>query len=160
MRTLFLDLDGVFANFTKAFREHTGLEHYENPKKSWALLEKVDNLFLHLEPLPYAKELFDEIKSRSVYEIKFLTALPILNKKLKTAPQDKVDWVREHLCPVTPVICSNGWSDKKRFCTPGDILVDDMERNILDWKTAGGVGILHTDHTNTISILSGYSILQ
>lgn len=160
MRTLFLDLDGVFANFTKAFREHTGLEHYDNPKKSWGILEKVDNLFLHLEPFPYAKDMFEEIKNRSVYDIKFLTALPRLSKKLKTAPQDKVNWIREYLCLETPVICSNGWSDKKRYCSPGDILVDDMERNIVDWKTAGGVGILHTDPANTISLLSGYNILR
>ena len=39
------------------------------------------------------------------------------------------------------------------FAGPERILIDDMEQTINEWNKAGGVGILHTSATNTISQL-------
>ena len=39
------------------------------------------------------------------------------------------------------------------YIQSNDILVDDQERNIKDWESQGGIGILHTDFDSTISKL-------
>ena len=144
MRFINLDLDGVFADFDKRFSEIVGFAYHENPKAAWAKLEKIENLFLSLKPLPGALEFFEEINERATRPIRILTALPLLTDKLITAPRDKRAWVAKHLCPSIQVICTDGWGDKKSYCMPGDILVDDSARNIKDWQSVGGIGIHHS----------------
>ena len=125
-KTIFLDLDGVFANFEKRFKEIVGFEYKENPTLAWSILDKEENLFLGLEPIDNAKNFFDVIYAKSIYEVKILTALPLLTNRLITSPSDKRNWVAKYLNPEIQVICSDGWRDKKNFCKSGDILVDDM----------------------------------
>jgi hypothetical protein len=44
-------------------------------------------------------------------------------------------------------------AQKMLFANEGKILIDDMEQTIREWKNAGGVGILHTSASDTISQL-------
>lgn len=153
MKFINLDLDGVFADFDKRFSEIVGFAYHENPKAAWAKLEKIENLFLSLKPLPGALEFFEEINERATRPIRILTALPLLTDKLITAPSDKRAWVARHLCPNIQVICSDGWGDKKNYCNSGDVLVDDMARNIEDWIGVGGRGIHHRTQERTLEEL-------
>lgn len=41
---------------------------------------------------------------------------------------------------------------------PGDILIDDMEKNITRWVEAGGVGILHVNAADTIEQLKALGL--
>ena len=141
-KIIFLDLDGVFADFKKRFREIVHFDYDTDPEGAWRRLDQVDNLFLTLDPFPYAKEMFDEIQSYGI-ETKVLTALPWLTGKLKTAAADKEAWVRQHLSPTIEVICTEGWKGKRQYAPQHNILIDDMRRNIDDWRDAGGVGIHH-----------------
>lgn len=149
MRTIYLDLDGVFANFNKGIAEvgaKRGLTSYED---TWKVLDQEDHFFLKLEPLPGAIDMFNLIYS-SFPNVKMLTALPIITGNFVTAAEDKTKWVHSYLSPTIEVICSNGWADKKNYCKPDDVLIDDMQRNIDDWNKAGGYGITHTSNANTL----------
>lgn len=141
---LYLDLDGVFADFEGACKK-LGLDYSSDPKLAWATLDTVPHLFRDLEPLPYALSFFDSIMgmSYSKVDIKILTALPMITNKLYSAAKDKREWVHHWLHPDLEVICTNGWREKKNYCQPWDILIDDKIENIEDWKSVGGVGILH-----------------
>lgn len=150
MQILNLDLDGVFANFDAKFSEIVGFDYHVDPKKAWSMLDQVDNLFLQLKPIPGAIEFFEEISDRAVYPMRILTALPLLTNKLITAANDKRTWVARHLCPNIQVICSDGWDTKKDFCSYGDVLVDDMARNIESWTSVGGIGIHHQVQEETL----------
>lgn len=161
---LYLDLDGVFANFNEAIsfaRSNLSLEHHDDPSKLWSVLQNVDNLFLNLKPIPQSIEAFNEVSNRSKYPVKILTALPMLKEKLITAPSDKRLWVSTHLSSNIEVICVSNWRKKRKYCiAPSDVLVDDMERNIKDWKSAGGIGVHHTDWNISLSKLKELDIIS
>ena len=44
-------------------------------------------------------------------------------------------------------------SQKKDFAKGGNLLIDDYEKNIKEWESAGGQGILHTNTNKTIQEL-------
>ncbi len=151
---VYLDLDGVFADFKSYFNQKIGFEYESNPGKAWDILSKEEHLFLNLKPLPGAIEMFDTI-TRHFNNVKILTALPRLKGNLNTAAADKTAWVHKHLTKHIEVICTDSWRGKKQYAKPGDVLIDDMERNINDWRGAGGIGILHKNPNNTRFHLAG-----
>jgi len=139
-----LDLDGVFADMDEVVNRLINGSYSSNPSLFWNLVDSHDNFFLHLNPIKESIELFNFIKYNSIYPIRILTALPIPTNKLISAAEDKKNWVAKYLCPDIEVICVNNWSNKKDYCSMGDILIDDSSRNILDWGKSGGIGILHS----------------
>lgn len=158
MRKVFLDLDGVFADFHGFAKNYCGHEYSDDPKGTWEKLDQVDHLFMHLSPLPNAKQFFDTIVN--ICEDKFgrgsveiLTALPLRTGKLLTAPSDKISWVNNYLSNRIVVNCVDHWSKKKYFCQPNDILIDDMFRNCRDWDDVGGISLWHVDHETTLNNL-------
>lgn len=158
MRKVFLDLDQVFADFHGFAYNLTGNLYHEDPKGMWGKLDQVDHLFMHLPPLAGAKHFFDTIVIESEHilgkgSVEILTALPMRTGKLLTAPSDKIAWVNNYLSNRIVVNCVDNWSKKKYFCQPGDILIDDMLRNIDDWESVGGNGIFHQDQKSTLTFL-------
>jgi hypothetical protein len=152
VRNIYLDLDGVFADFEAKFEELVGFPYHQDPEKAWSILDKVDHLFLQLEPLPSAKLLFDRINDYATCNVKILTALPRLTGKLNTAEADKKAWVAKYLSDTIEVICTDGWKHKVDYCRHGDILVDDMERNTEAWFYHGGIGIHHSSKRPDLTI--------
>lgn len=151
---LYLDLDGVFADFHGRVTNLCGEGYHENPQRFWQTIDKIPNFFYTLDPLPYAYDMFE--KFRHIKNKEFLTACPGLTGKLVTAVEDKQSWVRDHLCPHTVVNVVPSWRHKAKYATPNSILVDDFDRNISAWTQAGGIGILHTDPVSTLKELEKY----
>lgn len=150
---LFLDLDGVFTAFYQKAFALLGRAYQSVPRaEAWAVLERQEHLFLHLEMLPDAQQLWDGVAH---YENKqILSALPWLTQSLVTAPADKVEWVRRRLDRFVQVNLVESGRAKARFARPGDLLVDDLPENIEAWEAAGGVGILHTSAEATLRKLA------
>ncbi|MFW6047538.1 MAG: hypothetical protein ACOCP4_07135 [Candidatus Woesearchaeota archaeon] len=42
------------------------------------------------------------------------------------------------------------------FANENSILIDDMEKNIKEWVSGGGIGILHRSYRKTIKELEDY----
>lgn len=146
---IYLDLDGVFADFNGAVQKHCpGLIYQQHSKQIWQVLETIPNFFSTLDLLPNLK-LYDIVLSKDI-GVEFLTALPRATGYLKTAQRDKTDWVHEHI-DWAQVNCVSSWEMKKYFCQgKHDILIDDSPRNIEDWIKVGGTGILHVTLEDTV----------
>ncbi|KVP39630.1 5' nucleotidase, NT5C type [Burkholderia ubonensis] len=150
---IYIDLDGVKVDFYGETTRILGAPYKSLPSaEAWGRLEQVDHLFLNLPMLPDALELWQGLQGRGRLHI--LTAMPKPTGKLITAAGDKVAWVRKHICTQVPVIVVEHGLMKARWARPGDILIDDLERNIAAWEAAGGIGILHRNARDTLESLA------
>jgi 5'(3')-deoxyribonucleotidase len=155
---IYIDMDGVLADFNKFIIEHTGrpFDYYspDGDPEMWDFLESSDHLFLKLDTTPYAYDLIAAAYSITD-NVQILTALPT-NISMPTAMQDKIDWVEMHFGPDIKVNFGPEAGDKWTHAAPGDILIDDREDNIEDWISKGrSLGILHNidDYDSTVKLL-------
>lgn len=132
---IYLDCDGVLADFDKgaqsllglsarAFQEKHGLGRF------WSRLAKAEDFYAKLEPLPDAYALFEGVKHLDPV---ILTGLPMGG----WAEDQKHRWAAQHF-PHTRIICCMA-RDKRDYCRPGDVLIDDTLKHRHLWEGAGGV---------------------
>lgn len=136
--TLFLDLDGVLADFDSHAVQVLGLEPAAtHPKDFWAAVGRARDFWENIPPFAYLEEFWTALAD---YRPIILTGLPAT--KRDAAERAKRAWVARHLGPDVPVICC--WTREKplHMRAPGDILVDDRPSNINEWNAAGGVGFV------------------
>ena len=158
MTTLYLDMDGVVADFDEyasrilgPMPPHQGIY----PDEQWLQIATNSRLYRDLIKTPYADRLVEECKDFATtkeYEFMFLTAVPKAND-LKWSFYDKMMWA-QLLFPGIPVMFGPYSKDKWRHCRPGDILIDDRVSNIEEWRSAGGIAIHHTNIDATLYELS------
>lgn len=157
MTTLYLDMDGVVADFDEYAARTLGIPPSQGiyPNEVWYKLATNSRLYRDLIKTPYADELVFQcsiIAKQQGYELKFLTAVPKGND-VPWAFYDKVVWAQKYF-PGIPVMFGPFSKDKYVHCQPGDILIDDRTSNIEEWRVAGGLGILHKDFNDTLAQLS------
>ena len=152
-RTLFVDLDGVLADFDGGFPAKFGVDHRSMlDADMWAKIHADDFFFRDLPPCPGALAFFSKIRQ---YKPVILTACPT-EHYIKVATQ-KREWVRGHLGDAIFVLPCQGGKHKQLFMhRHGDILIDDFVRNVQRWHGAGGSGILHTNFKDTWEQLEEY----
>ena len=159
---IFLDLDGVLADFDKFVFDNLGrtFNHMDGPgddKVMWDFLSSVDRLYLKLEPTPYAQELVD-LAFTTGADVEILTAIP-RRTSMPTAHIDKIQWVEQYFGPDLKVNIGPYSRDKFKHCkTPGDVLIDDRVDNIQEWiNKSMGIGICHfyTDFPGTKAAIHG-----
>lgn len=154
-RQLFLDCDGVLANFDAYAEEIFGLpprkfEDQHGAKRFWCDLQSHEGFYTKLPPMPDALELFAAVEHLNPI---ILTGLPLGD----WAEPQKREWGAKHF-PRTKMICCMS-ADKRNHMKPGDILVDDFLKYKHLWEEAGGTFIHHTSAKNSIAILSDMEIL-
>lgn len=151
-RTLYIDLDGVMADFDGAFPLVFGLDHKSLADDDmWHHINSHASFFRDLPPMTGAVEFFRLVEHLNPV---ILTACPEFNYPDVAA--QKRAWVRAHLshsCLVLPVL---GGRHKPLFMHQvGDVLIDDWGKNCEAWNAAGGVAIKHAgDWAATTATLS------
>lgn len=157
MTTLYLDMDGVVADFDEYAARTLGIPPSSGiyPDEVWYKLASNARLYRDLIKTPYADELVfqcSRIAKEQNYQLQFLTAVPKGND-VPWAFYDKVVWAQKYF-PGIPVMFGPFSKDKHVHCHPGDILIDDRRSNIEEWSAASGLAILHTDYTSTMTQLN------
>ena len=147
---LFLDADGVLADFDRAARDLLGSSPKEFIAKHgrgafWKGLAKAKNFYGSLPEMPDARLLFDAVEH---LKPTILTGLPI---GAWAAPQ-KIEWAAEHF-PGVPIITCMA-ADKHKHMHPGDVLVDDREKHRATYEDAGVVFIHHRNAEDSVRQLS------
>ena len=150
--TIFLDLDGVLADFDEGFRRLSGVTPTEfketrSDGAMWKLINatKRDTFFRGLPLFDLGRKFFESVRDFANYQgwgLEILTACPKSN--YTSVALQKKAWVAEHLCPELRVLCVPGGRNKFLFLNKkGDILIDDHLRNLVPWKEEGGEAIHH-----------------
>jgi 5'(3')-deoxyribonucleotidase len=157
MTTLYLDMDGVVADFDEYAARTLELSPSGGiyPDEVWYELAANARLYRDLIKTLYADDLVSECRDFTLtkeYDLKFLTAVPKGND-VPWAFYDKVLWAQQHF-PGIAVMFGPYSKDKWQHCRPGDILIDDRLSNIEQWRVAGGIAIHHTNIDATLYELS------
>lgn len=157
MTTLYLDMDGVVADFDAYAEQMIGKRSENNrwSREDWQQLRNFKRMYRDLPKTAEADELVEycrKFTQERGYDLVFLTAVPKGNDFF-WAFQDKLDWVRNYY-PDIPVHFGPYSVDKQVHCLPGDILIDDRLSNNEEWALVGGHAIRHQgDLQNTLNLL-------
>lgn len=154
---LYIDLDGVMADFDKYFLQQFGVESNKlDDPTLWKWINGHGNFFLNLPMCEGALDFFNMVKHLNPT---ILTACPKSN--YTTAAVQKRKWVYEHLSQDITVIPMMGGKNKCLFMhAPGDVLIDDFEKNCIPWREHGGIAIQHKTFKDTIDQVSSIFNLQ
>lgn len=147
--TIYCDLDGVLIDFDKGYEDLTGMTTKEadakGPEFFWKPISDAGASFwIRLKWMPDGKELWNYIKH-------FNPSLLSAPSREESSRIGKRVWVKRNL-PGVKLILANA-VDKQNYSGENQILIDDREKNIEQWRSKGGIGILHTSAADTIKQL-------
>ena len=154
---IYLDMDGVIADFVKRYKEMYRMEPKEAEKKKE--FDKFFNEFIKTNQFAT----LDKMPGADM-GLEFLRKAPVPTHILSsTANEERYDdiskqkmiWLQTHGITFNPVFVP-GKKHKYKYAAPDRIIIDDTESVINDWKKAGGIGILHKDWVTTLAILKLY----
>ena len=154
---IYLDMDGVIADFVKRYKELFKIspEQTRDKKRFYGYFDKFieDNNFATLEMMPGAPALIDFLSKASVpTHILSSTASP---ERHDIISKQKMMWLQSHGITFNPVFVP-GKSRKKEYAAPDKLIIDDTESVINDWRAAGGLAIWHKDVPTTLAMLNMY----
>ena len=149
---IFSDMDGVLTDFDASFEKYSdGMPPREYEKKYgkekfWELIDGKGKVgfWVGMPWMSDAKTYWDYIKN---YDTELLSS----PSRSSTSRLGKRLWVRNNM-PGTKLTLAQA-AKKQNYAAPNHILIDDRASNIEQWKSQGGIGILHTSAADTISQL-------
>lgn len=140
---VFIDLDGVLADFEGGFKAAFGFEFKSmNYKDRWELIAAHPNFFGSLQRI--SKDLVfgfnDTYGSENVH---VLSSCPESNFERYTS--QKREWTQRNVPELKGMILfSRGGTRKATFMqSKRDILVDDTQENLAAWEVNGGNAIYY-----------------
>jgi hypothetical protein len=159
MPHLYLDMDGVQADFFGAWAKRHGLKHYkEIPQPEVAINElansspeEVYNFFHDLKPLNGGMQIIQWLHQ---HKIPFtVLSAPLRGPYSKNSVQAKKDWLDKH----NPGTSNNAifTAAKYKYAKRGNeqnVLVDDYGKYLTAWSDAGGIAVKHEDNNTQHTI--------
>lgn len=144
MITLYLDMDGVLADFHKAYYADRVMDG------TWDKVRFRDmvlhhNVFENLDPMPNANVLLKYVQSLRDVNVEILSSKGTFDEAQGAeAVRQKLAWLAKHNIHYKAnfVRCKQ---EKAQYASPTSILVDDSSGCIIPFNEAGGHGFLHQD---------------
>ena len=149
---IFSDMDGVLTDFDKSFLKYSeGIPPREYEKtygkeKFWELIDGKGGVgfWVGMPWMEDGKQYWDYIKN---YDTELLSS----PSRSSTSRLGKRLWVRNNMPGIKLTLAQA--AKKQNYAAPNHILIDDRPSNIDQWRSQGGIGILHTSAADTISQL-------
>ncbi len=155
---IFCDMDGVLSDFALAANTATGLD-WEGLRKNqdWGAIRDTENFWADMPWKKDGKQLWRYIKK---YNPSILSATVEASKDPNCKP-GKLRWLSKNLglnnSAKINLVRRVQKQDYVMVNRGGKIeaavLIDDYPKNITQWTAKGGIGILHTNTSSTISAL-------
>ena len=150
--TLYCDVDQVLCNFLDGAEKVLGKSFIEFDKdRRWPLIHDKKDFWETLEWMPGAKRLWTFVNK---YDSHILSAY---TKSDSNSIPGKLKWLRKNAkLTQRSRIHLVLRAQKKNFAMnkrQPAILIDDYPKNVQQFKSAGGIGILHSNTQTTISQL-------
>lgn len=149
---LYLDMDGVQADFFGAWSEYHSVPHWKAIKNREIEIEQLSNssekevydYFRNLKPLDGGKKVIAWLKKHNI-PFTVLSA-PLRGPYKEASIRAKQDWLDEH----NPGSSANAIFTPNKFkyaITDGkpNVLVDDFGNYLRNWADAGGIAVKHED---------------
>ena len=150
MNTIFLDMDGVVADFELMAQQMLSKDKslpigYRYSDEEWSRLKDNPRFYRDLPVVKGSESFVAEVllfaKERNI-DVLFLTANPARND-IPWAFWDKVNWAMKYF-PGIPVWFGPNSGDKQLRSEPGNVLIDDRISNVEQWNANGGKAIRFT----------------
>ena len=150
-RRLFVDLDGVLADFYGFYSTTFGvqIEQNENGKEFWDNVRNHGTFYRDQPLMDDALDLWHGLKKFNIDPV-ILTGIP---RSIPNVALHKRLWVDQHISPFVRLITCRS-ADKKVYGMPGDILIDDRLKYSHLWVEMGGIFVHHTSAQDTLRQLA------
>lgn len=153
---IWCDMDQVLVNLLEGADielAKQGLPSFVKADKDvkWEALKTVPKFWAKLRPMPDGLLLWKFIRQFNVG----ILSTPSRRMPTTCGPEKK-EWIRKHLGKVDEILLVP--REKKQDWAIGpqgnpSILIDDHPKNIKEWRSRGGIGILHINTLQTITQL-------
>jgi len=147
---LYVDMDGVLADFYGPFNQMAGVANWSQADKKIVSkvlqkITKMNDFWINLDVLSDVPYLMNAIKDSTGGEYK------LLSKAIAGDPnavKQKKQWAQKNLRPQpNEIIIMPATADKGKYAVQPNgtknILIDDFGYNIKKWQDAGGIAIKH-----------------
>ena len=155
---IYLDMDGVIADFAVRYKQQYHMEPREAEKKKE--FNKFFDEFIAtkqfetLDLMPGAMDGLVFLRKQLVVPTQILSSTAN-QERYDEISRQKMIWLQTHGITFTPNFVP-GKKHKWKYAAPDKIIIDDTESVIDDWRKVGGIGILHKDWPTTLAILQMY----
>lgn len=145
---VYCDLDGVLADFEGTVQKMVGKFEQDLSPEQKRILSTSEGFWLNIPFLPSGRKLWSYIRNHNPF---ILTAYPKWDDENKVRKQ-KIEWVERHLpgVPRSRILVVRREEKQKFAMAAGrfpNLLIDDYERNVKQWRQAGGIAVLHKANT-------------
>ncbi len=149
MPKIYIDLDGVLANFGKGAKDLVGTNPDTdgvelNNKQKTKIFREVD-FFTNLEMMPGAKQMVEKL--REYGEIAILSSTG--HTDADRIGGEKRGWVKRHFGDIHTITVPKS-GDKANYASPDAILIDDRTKSTEPFAAAGGHAVLHKSVNSTL----------
>ena len=150
--TIYCDLDGVLVDFNRGIYNRGG--DPRNQTSIWKTINADKDFFRTLDWTTDGKELWTTLQTKTGYRTAILTGASTASRK-----EQKQEWCIKHLGEDTAFYSCRS-NLKSKYCSKGDILIDDDPLHRATWEAAGGTFILHTSTIETLSELAKHTLKE
>jgi 5'(3')-deoxyribonucleotidase len=154
MKTIYLDMDGVIANFDKDYYSIFGVNCRDDPDKgNWNKFISLEG-FKTLSMMPDAQVLLDYLQSN--YTNIIILSCAGRKETYTEVCLQKIKWLENNKIGHLPRAFTFTKKEKGLFGHPSCILIDDSIQCIEPFVQNNGNGALHTSAVDTINQLQGF----